>query len=62
MESIRDLLPEYNSGGMDIREAGIRCRDNGQRTPVYRREQDVRIEAEAGGRARLCNKDEHDTG
>ena len=26
MESIRDLLPEYNSGGMDIREAGIQCR------------------------------------
>ena len=27
MESIRDLLPEYNSGGMDIREAGIQCRE-----------------------------------
>jgi len=40
--------------GLEVRgyTTGIRCRDNGQRTPEYRREQDVRIEAEAGGAAR----------
>jgi len=43
--------------GLEVRgyTTGIKCRDKRQRkTPEYRREQDVRIEAEAGGAVRLA--------